>query len=303
MCLPQHERAGTRTVEYAYNDYCISLVAKGLGKQDISAKYLQRSQNWKNLWKPIYDSGSKGFIMPRNANGEWDETYQGRKWEGEKGWQPTKFTPHIGGTWPDFFYEASSWEYSFYVPHDVHGLIELCGGNEAFINRLDTFFARNYYNVGNEPSFLTATLYNYIGRQDKTLETVRRIISEHYNASSSGIPGNDDSGSMSAWLAFHLMGFYPNAGQDLYLITAPHFNKVTIHLENDSPLVIEAKNLSKENVYIQAVMFNGKELTRSWFRHTEILQGGKLEFLMGNKPNNNWETKLPPPNKNNSPNR
>ena len=290
-----HERAGTRTVEYAYNDYCIYQVAKGLGKNELAEKYLQRAHNWKNLWKPVQDNGARGFIMPRKANGDWDEAYRGRAWDLENAqWVDAEFTVHSHGTWPDFFYEADSWEYSLYVPHDAQGLMEMCGGKNDFLARLDTFFVNNYYNVGNEPSFLTPTLYNYAGRQDKASETVRRIISNHYNTTAGGIPGNDDSGSMSAWLAFHLMGFYPNAGQDLYLVTAPHFDQVTIQLENDAYLTIETKNLSDKNLYIQKMLYNGQELNRSWFSHTEMLKGGKLEFYMGNKPNNSWEISMPP---------
>ncbi|MEM9329440.1 MAG: glycoside hydrolase domain-containing protein, partial [Bacteroidota bacterium] len=181
-----------------------------------------------------------------------------------------------------------------YVPHDVNGLMTQCGGKEDFIARLDTFFVKNYYNVGNEPSFLTPTLYNYAGRQDKTAETVRSIISNSYSATRGGIPGNDDSGSMSAWLAFHLMGFYPNAGQDLYLVTAPHFDRVTLQLDNAPDLIIETKNLSDRNIYIQKVLLNGQELNRSWLTHTELQQGGQLEFHMGKKQNNDWEVKMPP---------
>lgn len=293
----KHERAGTRTVEYAYNDYCIYQVAQGLGKHEIAETFWERSHNWKNLWKPIADHGATGFVMPRKTNGDWDEEYRGRAWDNQSAkWVDAEFTVHTHGTWPDFFYEADSWEYSFYVPHDVHGLMDMCGGKNDFLARLNTFFANNYYNVGNEPSFLTPTLYNYAGRQDKTLETVRRIIANNYNITKAGIPGNDDSGSMSAWLAFHLMGFYPNAGQDIYLVTSPHFDRVTIKQEHASNLLIETKNLSDENIYIQKILFNGKELNRSWFRHTEIQNGGKLEFHMGKTPNNSWEVSLPPKN-------
>ncbi|MEM9931285.1 MAG: GH92 family glycosyl hydrolase, partial [Bacteroidota bacterium] len=200
---PRHERAGSRTVEYAYNDYCIYLVANALGKKKIAQKYLKRSQNWRNLWRPVTDHGATGFIMPRAPTGDWDVDFVGRAWQGEKGWQPVPFSPHVAGTWSDFFYEADSWEYSFYVPHDIPGLMEASGGEQAFQARLDTFFRKNFYNVGNEPSFLTPTLYNYLGRQDLTNDLVRSIIAERFTSAADGIPGNDDSGSMSAWVAFH----------------------------------------------------------------------------------------------------
>ncbi len=289
-----HERAGSRTVEYAYNDYCIYLVAKGLGKDSIAAKYLQRSNNWKNLWKPVEDHEAKGFIMPRKDDGNWDEAFKGRAWSPEKDWYPVDFTVHTGGTWSDFFYEADSWEYSFYVPHDIPGLIELCGGREAFISRLDTFFAKDYFSVSNEPSFLTPCLYNYVGRQDKTSKVIRDIIRHGYTTSPDGIPGNDDSGSMSSWLTFNLLGFFPNAGQDLYLITTPHFDTVTINMPGDTSLRIIAYDLSETKSYIQKVRLNGEALNRAWFSHTEIKSGGTLEFFMGDKPDNSWELHLPP---------
>ena len=289
-----HERAGSRTVEYAYNDFCIYEVAKGLGKEDIAKKYLQRSGNWKNLWKPVTDSGATGFIMPKNANGNWDDAYKGRRWTPDKGWQPAEFTVHNGGTWQDFFYEANSWEYSFYAPQNVAGLVNACGGRDAFEARLDTFFVKNYYNVGNEPSFLTPCLYNYIGRQDKTNTTIRNIIEKYFTAKRNGIPGNDDSGSMSAWVIFNTMGFFPNAGQDVYLITSPHFSRVSLELGHGKVLQIVAHGLTEENIYIQKVSLNGKPLDRSWFRHEEIKNGGKLEFMMGDQTNNAWERELPP---------
>lgn len=289
-----HERAGSRTVEYAYNDYCIYQVAKGLGKEDIAAKYLERSGNWKNLWKPVEDNGAKGFIMPKKANGEWDDAYKGREWNNDiREWVEADFSVHRHGTWPDFFYEADSWEYSFYVPQNVSELIEMCGGKDAFTARLDTFFDHGFYNVGNEPSFLTPSLYNFAGRQDKSNEIIRKIIDNNYTTDRDGIPGNDDSGSMSSWVAFNLMGIYPNAGQDYYLITAPHFKKVTMNLGKDRHFEIVTRNLSKENIFIQKILLNNTVLTRSWLKHAEIIQGGILEIFMGEKSNNQWEKKLP----------
>ncbi len=289
-----NERAGSRTVEYAYNDFCIYQVAKGLGKDSLANKYLQRSKNWQNLWKKVEDSGAQGFIMPKKANGQWDDQYKGRAWDSVKGWHPVDFTVHQAGTWPDFFYEADSWEYSFFVPHDVNQLIKNCGGRVAFVARLDTFFAKGYFSVSNEPSFFTPCLYSYVGRQDKTSQVVRQIISKNYNIKPEGIPGNDDSGSMSAWVAFHLMGFFPNAGQNIYLVTAPHFKQLSIYLDNGKVLNILAHNLSEKNCYVKNVVLNGQPLNRSWFRHNEIKEGGRLEFLMGDKPDNSWEQQLPP---------
>lgn len=279
------ERAGSRTVEYAYNDFCIAQLARGLGKDSIYQKYLQRSGNWRNLWKPIKDHGAQGFIMPRSANGNWDEAYKGRNWTPERGWYDVyPFTTLTSGSWPDFFYEANSWEYSLYVPHDVYGLMQASGGREKFVARLDTFFEKGYFNIGNEPSFLTPCLYNYVGSPDKTAERVRKAIKRNYNATKTGLPGNDDSGSMSAWFAFHSMGFFPNAGQDVYLITAPMFEKVILTLGNGKQFTITTKNLSDKNKYIISAKLNGKNFNQSWFRHSTLMEGGTLEFIMGDKP-------------------
>lgn len=279
-----YERAGSRTVEYAYNDFCIAELAQGLGKDSLYRKYLQRSGNWKNLLKPITDHGAQGFIMPRSASGTWDETYKGRNWTPDRGWYDVyPFTTLTSGSWPDFFYEANSWEYSLYVPHDVYGLMRASGGREKFVVRLDTFFENGYFNIGNEPSFLTPCLYNYMGRPDRTAEWVHTAIKRNYNATKTGLPGNDDSGSMSAWFAFHSMGFFPNAGQDIYLITAPMFGKVTLALDNGKQFTITTKNLSDKNKYIIAAKLNGKDFSQCWFRHSTIMEGGTLEFTMGDK--------------------
>ncbi len=268
-----YERAGTRTMEYAADDYAIALVAKGLHKDDLYQKYLRRSANWRNLWRPLQDHGANGFIWPRERDGTWLE----------------KFTVLQDGSWHDPFYESHSWEMSFYVPQDIGGLIKMCGGETAFRNRLDTFFVKDYYNVNNEPGFLTPVLYNWIGRPDLTEQRVCSIIRKNYNTTRSGLPGNDDSGAMSSWLVFHLLGFFPVAGQDLYTISSPHFSKAILHLGNGKTLVLTAKHVTDKNIFIQSAKLNGQSIDRSWFRHTEIANGGTLEFEMGNQPGD-WAT-------------
>jgi predicted alpha-1,2-mannosidase len=286
------ERAGSRTMEYAYNDYCIAMVAKGVGKDSLYRKYLQRSGNWENLWKAdVASDGFKGFIWPRKSNGKWQADWNVHKSEGWNGW----------------LYEGNSWEYSLYVPHNVNRLISKVGGSNTFGRRLDTFFTKNaqsyhawlndYYNVNNEPGFLTPMLYNYIGKPSKTNETVRKIINKYYNSKPDGLPGNDDAGSMSAWYVFNAMGFFPVAGQDLYLITAPMFNDVTINLGDGKFFTITCKGLSDENKYINAATLNGKRFDRSWFTHTEIKDGATLEFIMSATPSQ-WGTKALPPSLN-----
>lgn len=287
----KYERAGSRTMEYANNDYAISVVAKKMGRNDLFERYRKKASNWQNLWNPVIESfGAKGFIWPRHE----DKTWAG----------VDSFTTLKTGSWPDFFYESNSWEISFYVPQDVKTLIEKCGGKEAFEDRLDTFFAHTInkkkdglgiFNVSNEPGFLAPMLYNYIDKQYKSAALVRKILATSYDTTRSGIPGNDDSGAMSSWYIFQALGFYPNTGQDVYLISSPVFKEVTIHLENGHSLLITTQHAGPENIYIQSAMLNGKLLHQNWFRHTDIINGGTLSFVMGNKPSG-WSKagQLPP---------
>jgi len=285
-----YERAGSRTLEYANNDYAISALAKGLGKPDLQKKYLKRATNWENLWNPAIESfGAKGFIWPRFKDKSWENS--------------SNFSVLKGGSWPNFFYESDSWELSFYAPQDVRKLIQLCGGTTAFESRLDTFFTHNVkkangqlglFQVSNEPGFLAPVLYNYLNKQEKTAALVRKILAKFYNSGHSGIPGNDDSGAMSSWYIFQSLGFYPNTGQDVYLISSPIFKEVTIHLENGKSLRLTAQNAGPDNKFIQSASLNGKPLTQNWFRHTDILNGGTLSFIMGDKPVN-WSGNGPLP--------
>jgi putative alpha-1,2-mannosidase len=199
--------------------------------------------------------------------------------------------------WCGFFYEASSWEYSLSVPHDVAMLVKRSGGADAFKKRLDILFEKELYNVGNEPSFLSPDLYHWIGRPDLSSDRIQKIINKNYNASQSGIPGNDDSGAMSSWLAFHMMGLYPNAGQSYYLINSPFVKQTTIHLENGAAFSITAKNFSAENKFIRSATLNGIPYDRSWIEHADIVNGGELVLEMGATASTVWGTKKLPPSK------
>ena len=263
------ERAGTRTVEYAACDHAIATVAKGLGKPALYEKYLKRSENWRNLWRPIESYGAKGFIWPKNKDGSWVED----------------FNTLQAGSWKDFFYESHSWELSLYVPHNMQGLIEASGGKDAFNSRLDTFFIKSkpnkygwmdFYNVNNEPGFLAPMLYHYIGLPQKSRQQIRNILQQYFSAARDGLPGNDDAGAMSSWLVFHLLGFFPMAGQDLYLIGTPHFDKVSIQLGENKTLEIQAKGFDKDKSVISRVTINGKEIDSRWFRHSDIAAGGTI---------------------------
>lgn len=288
------ERAGSRTLEYAYCDFAVAGLAKGLGKTDIYEKYIKKASNWKNLWDYNFEShGAKGFIMPRKANGEWHKDFSLQHREADGG-HVEMFDEFTRGYWEAFFYESNSWEYSLFVPHDVAGLMEACGGKDAFISRLDTFFYNDFFQVSNEPGFLTPYLYTYAGRQDKTAHRLKEILKNNYNSKRDGIPGNDDSGSMGAWYVFNTMGFYPNAGQDVYLIGSPLFKNTTIKLDNGSSFQITAKNLSDKNIYVQSATLNGKPLEKSWFQHATIVNGGKLVLQMGDKPSKWGSQEMPP---------
>ena len=276
------DRAGNRTMEYAYDDYCIAQVAKGLGRTDVYDRYMKRSENWKNLWRGDYEwGGMRGFIMPRSASGEWMDSVP---WGHSKVFTPkipytpiTKVAPWYLPWWSTFFYEALSAEYSLSVPHDVPALIDLCGGADAFRRRLDTFFDEGHYNVQNEPSFLTPCLYHWIGRPDLSVKRVQGIVEKSYSDAPDGLPGNDDSGSMSSWLAFHMMGFYPNAGQSYYLLLAPMVPEYTLSLCNGRQLHVVKKGQGDR---VKGILLNGNEITDARLEHKQLMEGGELVFLM-----------------------
>lgn len=294
-------RAGNRTLEYAYDDYCLATVAGGIKRKGEYWRFLKQSDNWQNLWRDIKDHGATGFIMPKDAAGKWVDSIQCNESNGRINQIP--YTP-LAQDWPicvcwwcGFFYEASSWEYSLYVPHDVSALIAKSSGPEIFRQRLDTLFTKGFYNVGNEPSFLSPNLYHWIGRPDLSTERIHKIIDRYYNSSHSGIPGNDDSGAMSSWLAFHMMGLFPNAGQSYYLINTPYFKQTVIHQENGKDFVISTKNFSDKNKYITSVTLNGIPYDKAWIEHQEIENGGTLLLEMSDKPSATWGTSILPPSK------
>lgn len=295
------DRAGNRTIDYAYNDYNIATVAKGLNHKNIYDRYIKQADNWKNLWRADYENnGSKGFIMPKDASGNWlDDVVFGES----KIQKPTfKYTPTITESpwyvchWCVFFYEGTSWEYSLSIPHDIPEVVARSGGDLAFKNRLDTFFEKELYDVSNEPSFLAPTMYHWIGRPDLSSDRIRTIIKNNFNSSPNGLPGNDDSGAMSSWLAFHMMGLYPNAGQPYYLINTPLIKETTLQLEAGKSFKISTKNLSDKKRYINSATLNGKPYNKAWILHEDIVNGGELILEMASKPSA-WGTTILPPTK------
>lgn len=290
-------RAGNRTVEYSLCDYAISVVADSLGLDDLRDRYLRQSGNWRNLWRADYEQdGVRGFIMPRDRQGRWLDSIpfgHGPEPRPRYVYTPTTFEgPWYTPWWSMFFYEASSWEYSLSIPHDVPGLIGACGGPEAMQSRLDTFFDHGYFNVNNEPSFLTPCLYHWLGKPHLTSQRVAQIIADNYSDSPDGLPGNDDSGAMSSWLAFHIMGLYPNAGHDYYLIHSPMVKSSVITLSNGRQFTIKALNFNPDkNPYIVGASLNGRPYDRSTVCHSDIMAGGVLELTMGPKPGT-WGIKM-----------
>jgi len=274
------ERSGSRTVEYAYDDFAISELACGLGKPKEAAQYSGRTHNFEHLWdKDMTVQGFKGFLRPRKPDGSWADPYL-----------------LVRGTWPDFMYEGDIWTYSLYAPQDMRRLIEMAGGNNAFNQRMDYIFTRGHFDVTNEPGFLMPVLYNYSGRPDKSADIVHLLLEKAFTDSRAGIPGNDDSGAMSSWLLFQTLGIYPVAGQDVYLISTPGIPDTSLTLGNGKKLRIIAKNLDHAglNRYVQSATLNGTNLPNSWFRHAQIKDGATLVFTMGSAPSN-WGKDTPPP--------
>lgn len=256
-------RSASRTMEYCYNDFCVGLVAKKLGREEEAAKYFARAQGWKKLWDE-----STQAIRPRYADGKWFENYSRQK--------------RFGG-WADPFFQANGWTYSTYVPHDGQGLINLIGGDEKTVAWLDAFFASGSYDQGNEPGFLAAFLYIHAGRPDRTQERVREILTETFKTGVRGLPGNDDAGAESAWIVSASVGLYPNAGQDYYYLCSPIFERTELSIWGKA-FTIEAPGASLEKKYITAATLNGKPLDRAWVTHAEVVAGGTLRLEMSEKP-------------------
>lgn len=257
----------SRTLEFAYDDFCIAQMARALGKDDDYDLLMKRAGYYKNLFDP-----STKFMRGKNSDGSWNKP----------------FVPWSGNG----FTEGNAWQYTFFVPHDVQGLINLMGGREAFIHKLDTVFQNGQYEHENEPSHHLAYLYDYAGAPWKTQQRVREVMDELYRATPGGLCGNDDCGQMSAWYIFSAMGFYPVCpGTPYYAIGSPTFEKVVIHLgeywDNKSFTII-AKNNSPENKYIQSATLNSKPLNKPWIEHSDIVNGGTLVFEMGPEPDKGW---------------
>ena len=269
--------AGTvsRTLEYAYNDYCIAQIAKSVGEHQLEKKYKNQSLNVFNLFHPEQE-----MFWAKDSIGKWMPDFT----------PVSKRKDH----WNDpYFYEGGSQIYSTYVPHAMQTLIDKHGGSKKYIAYLDKLFDSGVFGIENEPEFLIPYQYIYAGDYPSTARRVRDILTKVYQPGSAGIPGQDDSGSMSAWYVFSAMGFFPVAGQDLYLIGTPLFAESTIQLEGNKQFRIIAKNHVAKNIYVVGATLNRRKLNRAWFKHSEISKGGKLVLEMSATPNDWGKSNLP----------
>ena len=284
--------SAARTLEYAYDDWCIYKMAKELNQpQEVIDRYAKRAMNYRNLFDK-----ETNLMRGRNADGTFQSPFSPLKWG-------------------DAFTEGNSWHYTWSVFHDPQGLIDLMGGDDKFVEMLDSVFTvppiydDSYYGFpiheitemtvmnsgnyahGNQPVQHMIYLYDYAGQPWKAQYWVRQVIDRFYSAQTDGYCGDEDNGQTSAWYVFSALGFYPVCpGTDQYIMGAPLFKKATIHLENGEDFVIEAPKNSAKNFYIDAAKLNGKTFTRNYLTHGEIMSGGKLNFTMSTEPNTSRAT-------------
>ncbi|MBT33036.1 MAG: sugar hydrolase [Thalassobius sp.] len=271
----------SKTLEYAYDDFCIAQMAKKLGRDDVYKEFSKRAENWKN----VYDA-SIGYMRPKLSDGTFRKDFD-------------LLSTHGQG-----YIEGNAWNYSLYVPQDPATMIEMMGGKKQFVKHLDSLFTMDLpdeffahteditregiignYVHGNEPAHHAAYLYNWTDQPWKTQDKIRMILKKQYQAAPDGLGGNDDCGQMSAWYIFSSLGFYPVApGSDQYAFGSPAIKTAALHLENGKTFEIEAVNQSDKNVYVKKIELNGKAIDRRYLTHSEITNGGKLTFYMSSKP-------------------
>lgn len=264
------------TLESVYDDYAAADMAKRMGKEEEAAYFAKRADYYKNLFDP-----STKFMRPKKADGTWKSPFNPSQ---------VGHSESIGGDYT----EGNAWQYTWHVQHDVPGLIALFGGEEAFLQKLDSVFTVKLettqadvtgligqYAHGNEPSHHVAYLYTLAGRPERTQELIRQIFDTQYLPKPNGLCGNDDCGQMSAWYMFSAMGFYPvNPVSGEYVFGAPQFPKFTLHLADGKTFTILAEGLSEEHKYIDSITLNGKPYTKSYITHEDILKGGTLVYKM-----------------------
>ena len=275
--------AVSKTLEYAYDDWCVARMAEAMGKDDIAQEFYKRAQAYKNLYNPT------------------NKFFQGRRNGG--------FMQPFDPTQVNFtLTEANTWQYNFFVPQDINTHIDMMGGWEEYGKKLNGLFTApskltgreqvditgliGQYAHGNEPSHNTVYMYNYIGQPTKTQKYVKQVMDEFYTDERDGLCGNEDCGQMSAWGVFSAMGFYPaTPASGCYVLGIPRFDEVIMNFDNGKQFTVKAKNLTPQNCYVKSVKLNGKALERSYIMFDEIYNGGILEFAMTATPDSPWATK------------
>ena len=277
--VPVEDGQTSLTLDYAYDDWCGAQLAKALGKTDDYEYFAKRAQNYRNIYDP-----SVGYFRPRRRDGRWVEDFS-----------PFDRKDYVEGT---------AWQYAWFVPHDVKGLIGLMGKDE-FIRRLDEGFKNSrpnfasedrYVNVGNQPNMQAPWLFNYAGAPWLTQKWTREVMEHSYQAEPAGYTGDEDQGQMGSYFVLLALGLFETDGgcslKPIYEIGSPLFRRAVIHLDTryfpGREFVIEARNDSKQNVYIQSATFNGERLDRPWIYHADVVKGGKLVLVMGSSPNRAW---------------
>jgi predicted alpha-1,2-mannosidase len=282
--IDEEGEAASKTLEYAFDDWTIARMASAMGRKDVAAQFERRAGNWKHAF-----DATTGFMRARRRDGSFREP----------------FDPTASGYGSDYT-EGNAWQYSWYVPQDVGGLIDALGGDDRLVDKLDQVFDAKvdpkvfahmeditgligWYAHGNEPSHHVAYLYAYAGQPWRTQERLKQIMDSQYAPRPDGLAGNDDLGQMSAWFVFTALGFYPVApGSNEYVIGRPFLPRATLHLPNGKTFTVVAEALDDAHTYIGGASLNGKPLSRAFLRHEEILAGGELRFTMQAQPERAW---------------
>ncbi len=267
----------SKTLEYAFDDYCIALMAENMGRKDVADEFYRRSGNYVNVYNP-----ATSFMQPRDSKGDFLD-----------GFNPDDYTEDIC--------ESNGWQYFWSVQHDIDGLIDLVGGKDRFKEKLDSMMTYNpspndslpifstgmigQYAHGNEPSHHVVYLYNNVGRPDLTQKYASEIMEQLYNTTPAGLCGNEDCGQMSAWFVFSAMGFYPvNPVNGIYELGTPLFKKMQLHLDNGKIFTVNAPDVSKENIYIRSIKIDGKPYDKTFITHEQIMSGATVDMEMSATP-------------------